>query len=653
MSMADIRCLICNRLNDASAERCWYCNTLLPKSSGDLTDQERLKLANLQRKNSQTTDAEPQTPSDDQTESSSVTPEQEEVPEWLARIRKLKQQEQQTDETPQRDWVEEEQPGWLRRLAEGSHPQQEAADADSITNELKPDLFNSTDEVEENQQAHLPKEEDLSSQPPSEEVAPFKEDFLAEMLAEEAPETEPEPSSIPDWSFLTAEQQTGTKNLEVTPQEEEVEKALVLEEPEPDIPFPIPVDELPEWLADEKITGDAQDNLEKESEKTRLPEKKLEKAHLPAWLASLRPIQSVIQGMSTPEAEPVKSDQGFLAGIRGTLPGKDMSQQVTLPNVSGSELRASALQRKNAELFHNLLNIESAPSDEPVDQKNIGGVNKVVRLLIAVLLLLAVIIPLFSSSFNGVVPVLYPAEVVSSLGLMRDLPADKPVLVAAHFEAGLAGEMNWTAQPVLKHLVSRGIPMVLTSTNVIGFAMLQELVNQSAGEGSGYPLAEKVVDLGYLPGGAIGLGALVSSPLNALPFTTDILPVGEVETLKGINTLSDFGALILITDNPEFTRSWVEQIDRAGISINTLAVVSAQAAPLLQPYYDSGQIDGYISGMVGALSYELLRSQPGSATIRFNVYQVSLLIAALIVMVGGIYSLIVGSTSNTGKESGR
>jgi hypothetical protein len=652
--MADIRCLICNRLNDASAQRCWYCNTLLPKSGSDLTDQEQSKRINPQRKSSQTTDIKPQTLSEEQTESSSIAPEQEEVPEWLERIRKLKQQDQQTDETQQRAWVKEEQPDWLRRLAEGSHPQGETTEADSVKSELKPHRLDSTDEIPEKRQAYLPQEDDLSAQTPSDEVPPFKDDFLAEILAEEASEAEHEPLSIPDWSFLTAEQETGAPDSDITRvEEEEVEKTVPLKESEPAIPFPIQIDDLPEWLADEKIAGDAQENIEKEAENKRLPEKKLEKANLPAWLASLRPIQSVIQRTSTPEAEPVKSDQGFLAGIRGTLPGKEMPQQVTLPNVFGSELRVSAPQRKNAELFHNLLNTEPAPFEESVDQKTIGGVNKVIRLLVTVVLLLAVIIPLFSSSFSGVVPVLYPAEVVSSFGLMRDLPADKPVLVAAHFEAGLAGEMNWTAQPVLKHLVSRGVPMALTSTNVIGFAILRDLVSQTAGEGSGYSVAEKVVDLGYLPGGAIGLGALVSAPLNALPFTTDILPVGEVDTLQGINTLADFGALILVTDNPEVARSWVEQIDRAEIKINTLAVISAQAAPLLQPYYNSGQIDGYVSGMVGALSYELLTAQPGSATIKFNAYQISLLIAAFIVLVGGIYSLIVGSTSNAGKESRR
>ena len=646
--MADIRCLICNRLNDASAERCWYCNTLLPKPSSELTEQEREKLANLQSKNSQSLNEESQLPSEDQAESSSLTPEQKEIPEWLARIRKLKQEEKQTGDEQQRDWVEEEQPDWLRSLAEGTHQHPEIAAQQSDPDKVSSDMDESTSEVVEEPLAQSPEQEDFSANTSSDQVAPFKEDFLAEILAEE----EPEPGQITDWSFLTAEQETGTQGSTAALADEEPEVLTPQEESAPAMAFPIPVEELPEWLADEKVAGDVQEEFDtSEAENKRGLEKKLEKAHLPAWLASLRPIQSVIQGSSTAGAQPARSGQGFLAGIRGTLPGGDLPQQVTLPNVSGSELRASPLQRKNAELFHNLLHPENLSSDEPGDLKAVGGVNRVTRLLVTVLVLLAVIIPILSSSFTGVVPVLYPAEVVSSLGLMRDLPADKPVLVAAHFEAGLAGEIKWSAQPVLKHLVSRDIPIVLTSTNVIGFAMLQELVSQSVGEGSGYSIAEKVVDLGYLPGGAIGLGALVSDPFEALPFTTDILPVGEVEILQGVGSLADFGALILITDNPEFARSWVEQIDRAGISIRTLAVVSAQAAPLLQPYYESGQIGGYVSGMAGALSYEMLREQPGSAAVRFNVYQVALLVAAVIILTGGIYYVITDSTSSAKKES--
>jgi hypothetical protein len=48
--MADIRCLVCARLNDENAERCWFCHSLLPKATGPLTRQERENLAYFYKK---------------------------------------------------------------------------------------------------------------------------------------------------------------------------------------------------------------------------------------------------------------------------------------------------------------------------------------------------------------------------------------------------------------------------------------------------------------------------------------------------------------------------------------------------------------------------------------------------------------------------
>jgi hypothetical protein len=120
--------------------------------------------------------------------------------------------------------------------------------------------------------------------------------------------------------------------------------------------------------------------------------------------------------------------------------------------------------------------------------------------------------------------------------------------------------------------------------------------------------------------------------------------------LKGVNTLSDFGALLLITDNPDVARSWIEQIGRNSTQVTTLAVVSAQAAPLVQPYYASCQVDGIVSGVGGALSYELLRAVPGTASSKFGIYQVALLSAAVLILAGGIISTLIGSSNGAAKE---
>jgi len=336
-------------------------------------------------------------------------------------------------------------------------------------------------------------------------------------------------------------------------------------------------------------------------------------------------------------------DHGVLAGIAGTLPGADLSGRVLKTGDFTQELRVSATQQKNAELFQSLLQPAREPKAVSADQNTAAPSEKLLRLIVTILILLAVIMPILAPGFSVIIPVLFPTEVVNTLGTVRALPTEKPVLVAAHFEAGLAGELDWAAQPVLKHLVTRGVPLALTSTNVVGFAILQEMVTQAIGGDPAYAKDKKVMDLGYLPGGAIGMGALVNDPLGTLPFTTDLQPVREHPSLGSLNSLSDFGALIILTDNPEFARTWVEQVDGGEADLPLLAVVSAQAAPLLQPYFASGQINGYVAGMSGALYYEMLTMRAGSATARFSAYQLSLLLVAVLIFAGGVVSLILAA----------
>lgn len=709
--MADIRCLICNRVNDASAERCWYCNTMLPKPTGPLILHEREKLANLRKKTPAGDEAQPEPP----TETPEIIPDQksaieEEIPDWLARIRKLKQEDEQVQEKPQPDWLDDDQPEWLRNLQAADNPElpttqpvvnslnrpaKPAFDESLVIHELPvtddlDDIFpipgldqtdESTFEGVFEEIAEKPAEEvaevptDNIAQEPVEEVVDqpveevveepaesFREQVIPQELEipldlSEEPIAQENPVPLDSEEFIefdslfpTEEQLSSLKGIVESemPVDEPVENAP----PAAGVPFPILVDDLPEWLA--KAEPIQEHPVEPDQVEEPLIEdqarKKLEKGRLPAWLQSLRPVAAVIDTPEPARISPVVEEQGVLAGISGTLPGVELADRGVKPQTFTSGLRVLPAQQRNAEIFRSLLQPEEAILAENVSIKSVSPMNIFVRVLVGTLILLAVIVPIILSGYSGVIPVLYPAEVVNSHTTVDTLQIEKPVLLVAHFEAGLAGEISWTAQPVLHHLVARGVPMVLTSTNVVGFAMLQDMVSRAAGANTGYVTADKVVEMGYLPGGAIGLGALVSDPRAALPFTTALKPIGDIPSLRNIAALTDYGALILITDNPEFARSWVEQVDQDNTALPMLAVVSAQAAPMIQPYADSGQIDGYVSGINGAVVYEILQMRAGSASNRFGSYQLSLLAVAVIIFFGGVISLILNSVSQPKKR---
>ena len=662
--MADIRCLICNRVNDSSAEHCWYCHTILPKPTGPLTQKERDKLASLKNKITSENNNVPEPPVEEPKKTPPAGSTEEEVPEWLARIRRLKQADELDQPYRPSDWIDEDQPDWLVKLQQPVVEETpETAETSTPAGKFKKPA------LDESLQIHnLPRESDdseeyiaslLNAITPAASVDRLRtpggelEELVENGVDNQSAQIQPLPAGSEDRDDLESDALSAGVEIPVYIEEPAQEpEPAVNTEPAQELPFPLFVDNLPDWLSTEETTKESsiEGKLDADITAGEISEQKIEKGQLPAWLQSLRPSAARSIEESASESTPVLDDRGVLAGIAGTLPGANLSGRVIKPVDFAQELRATAQQRKNADLFQSLLQAPDEPVVMSTDQKTASPAGRFVRFIVTILVLLAVILPILLPGFSVIVPVLFPTEVVNTLGTIQALSADKPVLVAAHFEAGLAGEIDWTAQPVLKQLVSRGIPLALTSTNVQGFTVLQDMVAQAVGNDPVYSMDVNVMNLGYLPGGSIGMGALVNDPLKTLPFTTDLQPVSESAVFGTLNSLSDLGALIILTDNPEFARIWVEQVDGGNAGLPILAVVSSQAAPLVQPYFASGQINGYISGMSGALFYEMLTMRAGSATARFNSYQLSLLLVAVLIFAGGTVSLILASPHSAKKK---
>ena len=163
-----------------------------------------------------------------------------------------------------------------------------------------------------------------------------------------------------------------------------------------------------------------------------------------------------------------------------------------------------------------------------------------------------------------------------------------------------------------------------------------------------YVPANRVVNLGYLPGGSVGLQTLAKDPASAIPLTADLQPAWQSGLLQNITKISDFGALIVITENADTARYWIEQVQPALGSTPLIVVISAQSAPMLQPYFSSGQVQGYLAGLNAATIYEELSQQPGVATINFSAFQYAMLVVTLIVFIGGVLSLVLTRPAGEG-----
>jgi hypothetical protein len=331
-----------------------------------------------------------------------------------------------------------------------------------------------------------------------------------------------------------------------------------------------------------------------------------------------------------------------LADIKNPIPIAPIISQPH-PASPTSQPIPSKAELQEAKLLEQLLVIEPRLRGEAGVTPARRWVPTLRRVLIALLLAAAVLAPLlapsgWSSFLLGPAP-----EVARVFEAVETLPAGTPVLVAFDYTPATAGELDPQARALIRHLLSRGLPLVTVSLVPEGPALAQRVLDR---ELTAYPKARyggAYVHLGYLAGGEAALRALAEGLPG--PVAEDYLiglPLRELPATAGVSGLDDLGLIVVLAGDSEHVRWWVEQV---GTRTRTplAAGVSAASEPQLRPYLDSGQLVGLISGVRGAAQYESQLAQ-GEALIqtgevwagRLDALSLSLLALILVILVGNL-----------------
>jgi hypothetical protein len=257
-----------------------------------------------------------------------------------------------------------------------------------------------------------------------------------------------------------------------------------------------------------------------------------------------------------------------------------------------------------------------------------------------------------------------PIEQLDVITRIDALPPGAQVLVAFEYQPGFSGEMEATAYAVVDHLLLRGVNLSLVSTQPTGPDLAERFLN-SRMEHHPYVVQQQFSNLGYISGGAAGLLNFAANPRTAVTVLDDNgFSLWDQPPLNAIQNIRNYAMVMVITDDPDVARSWVEQVqpsldpDKNGTGTPMVMVVSAQAEPLVYPFYQSNpkQVAGIVSGVVGGAYYENVTGITGNQGVAENywfAYNIALLIA--IVLIGGIslinlFGVLVRSRTNLGRR---
>jgi hypothetical protein len=296
------------------------------------------------------------------------------------------------------------------------------------------------------------------------------------------------------------------------------------------------------------------------------------------------------------KAAPVRSAEIELAshpldGLADTLP---LETAVALPRrgLPPPDWLPTAGERLEAEL---LLSLASQRAPLGTAAQTVGAAHgakgsRAGRLALHLLVLLVALVPLLSPGF---LPAAQrpSAEWTTLLAALDQLDSDATVLLAVEYGPTYAGELDPLAHDLLERLAAKDARVLVLSTKPEGIGMARRLLSP-IGAPESEASALRYTILGLVPGQESGVRALGRSLQLGFPSA-----LAEQSLPADVRTLRDCEAVILLTDDSQLARAWIEQ---AGVGPQLLALVTARIAPLLLPYRTADQLGALVSGEASA-----------------------------------------------------
>lgn len=557
-------------------------------------------------------------------------------PEWLRRIRALQPRKEEEDtkelnfggssqDTFFDDWTDDE----LEELLQKEISQYQAQSDETTENaveqkETEPSESLIVPPVLETKEVTPDEDEDLPVESES------LEDEAAGLLAA-ADESTPEDDfhNIPDDEFYEGEALEEVEPLEpqAFPPEPVQEEEIQTEDSPEDLGEPSDqTDSLENESSEQELTTEAlepeDEGQAKEAEinlsEVQEPEINLAETSVQESETESAEAQEVEPDAKEPEAEEeTQADESLNLD-------EPVSTEDVLP-----DLLLLRDQRERAKTLSNIIGQEGKRTisvlHEDVKQNKFG------RLVLALLLLAGIIVSLlFGPGAQAELPL--TPHAIAFVDTLNTIKTGEKVLIVLDYQAGTSYEIEALSRPVLKTLDEKGAEIQLVTAQPADLWLGRSLLDAEG--------LQKDLKIKFIPGGKLGflsLAAGAQPEWGSLPLDQALAGLG--------NPLEQMDQVILISESAEFVRGWLEQVQAWNPAIKTSAISTATPAALLLPYYESGQLKGFVAGIpdsqVLSLETNLVLNQ--------RAWQTGMMIMIIVLLLGMIMKADVDSQKKQGE----
>ena len=370
--------------------------------------------------------------------------------------------------------------------------------------------------------------------------------------------------------------------------------------------------EMPEWL--QKIRQSREKPTDSDHDGTS--DGQDPSIQMPDWLGT-RAVEP-IDGKPTENESGVDGDHGLTEEtIRVTtesaadeIPQEGSQSDSGLLSPLKPVLSISPAEERRADHFLATIAAENLPKQS--QEKTKKPQSRLPRVIFnLVLIMIMVLLALWGGKGNfsgqGLQP--HNAAVIS---WTENLPARATILVVMDYQPGFYSELSLIANPILGNIVSSDRDFYVLSSVPAGQLLFHRMIDEL-----GLETAISTQDLGYYPiaaYGAFGLGGK-----SATDWGIANMPQSE----KGL-PVENYDAIMILADSIMGSRAWVEQLSALMPDNDIYLFLTAQAGPMLLPYWESGQVSGMVSGISEAAGIENALAQGSGVADRWRMYQVGI-----------------------------
>ncbi len=246
-------------------------------------------------------------------------------------------------------------------------------------------------------------------------------------------------------------------------------------------------------------------------------------------------------------------------------------------------------------------------------------------------------------------PVQVSEEVRSFHRELEPLQEGDIILLTFDYEGDVMAELNPMSEAVLSHVFPKGVRVVALTTYAGGTGIAEWLLNEAA-ERYGKTYGEDYVFLGYNPDWSGTILRLGESFKATYPTDQYATPTPEIPLMEEVETYDDVEMIVSIAGSAlsEYWAIWAG--GRYGVKV--ISGNTAIQAILIYPYYQAGQISGFLGGLKGAAEYEKLIGRPGMGIRGMDAQSIAHALMLVFILVGNVGYFFVRRAQAREKRKG-